>query len=252
MNEFGQGKVDVQGTPADLCQKHNNFVDLIGAIEESAAVESIETFSRRKSETFSMQSTSSSSSVERKDEGVQLEASSKGKVKGSLSMQYFRAGGHWSILLGLGFLFVFVQFVGSAIDYWVSVWSVCEQVSVLRIDLSNEIDYYSSIQDKTGGNAFNATKCTSFIRIDHESMHLHSSHISCRTIGVWINKVMYRCRSCVDKIVKFMRISFDIRIDPLCFVRCAYEFHEIFTMQCSTVSSLQPCVSSTQIRLVGY
>lgn len=118
----------MQGTPHDLCQHNDDFVDLVGVVEESDAFKCNKSFNRQDSETFSIQSMSSASTVDHdtmeKDKGLQLEASSKGKVKGSLSMHYFRAGGHWSMLFGMGFLFVFVQFVGSTIDYWVSVWSV--------------------------------------------------------------------------------------------------------------------------------
>lgn len=123
----------MQGKPIDLYRNHNDFVELIGIIE-TGVVETIETFGRRTSETSSIRSLSSDSSGEqdsknvndnnneKKDEGLQLEASSKGKVKGSLSLHYFRAGANWSILLGLACLFVFVQFLASAVDYWVSVW----------------------------------------------------------------------------------------------------------------------------------
>ena len=57
-----------------------------------------------------------------KTEGLQLEESSKGKVKGSIALNYFRAGSHWSILIVLGILFLVVQLLASAADYWVSIW----------------------------------------------------------------------------------------------------------------------------------
>lgn len=59
---------------------------------------------------------------EEKLEGVQMEASSKGKVKGSIAANYFAAGAHWSILFVIGLLFLIVQFLASAADYWVSIW----------------------------------------------------------------------------------------------------------------------------------
>lgn len=121
----------MQGTPIDLYRNHNDFVELVG-IAETEAVEQIGSFDRRVSESSSIQSLSSNSSAEQnsknvndngqKDEGVQLEASSKGKVEGSISLHYFQAGANWPILLGMAFLFIFVQFIASAVDYWVSVW----------------------------------------------------------------------------------------------------------------------------------
>lgn len=59
-----------------------------------------------------------------KDEGIQMEVSSKGTVKGSVSWNYLRAGAHWSILFTLFMSFLLVQFLASGIDYWVSVWYV--------------------------------------------------------------------------------------------------------------------------------
>lgn len=58
----------------------------------------------------------------KKTEGVELEASSKGKVKGSIAGNYFKAGAHWSILFVLAISFLIVQFLASAADYWVSIW----------------------------------------------------------------------------------------------------------------------------------
>lgn len=59
---------------------------------------------------------------EKKDEGVPMEAISKGKVKGSLLWNYFNSGAHWSVLLVLLFSVVFVQFLASTTDYFVSIW----------------------------------------------------------------------------------------------------------------------------------
>lgn len=59
---------------------------------------------------------------EEKDEGIQMEESSKGKVKGSMSAAYFKAGAHWTVLLVIAFSFIFVQVLASGADYWVGIW----------------------------------------------------------------------------------------------------------------------------------
>lgn len=56
------------------------------------------------------------------DEGIKMEESSKGKVKGSIAGNYFKAGAHWSILFIIGSLYIIVQVLASGADYWVSVW----------------------------------------------------------------------------------------------------------------------------------
>lgn len=90
-------------------------------------------FNRQASQTPSVRSSISSSSADSLhshkkdvndeiDKGIGLEATSKGKVKGSLAAHYFKAGAHWTILSFLLFTFIFTQFLASAVDYWVSVW----------------------------------------------------------------------------------------------------------------------------------
>lgn len=56
------------------------------------------------------------------EQGVGLEESSKGKVKGSVTLNYFRAGGNWFGLSVILILFIVSQILASAADYWVSVW----------------------------------------------------------------------------------------------------------------------------------
>lgn len=55
-------------------------------------------------------------------EGLPMEPNSKGIVKGSLYVAYFKAGANSSILLTLFISFLFVQFLASTSDYWVLLW----------------------------------------------------------------------------------------------------------------------------------
>lgn len=127
-----QGRVDIQGTPAELYKSNDDFVELVGIKEMPDVKESAEAYSRQQSETISSRSSSSSSlnsakesikpTEKDRDQGVQMEASSKGTVKGPILVNYFKAGAHWSILLTLLLSFLVVQFLASATDYWVSIW----------------------------------------------------------------------------------------------------------------------------------
>lgn len=120
------------GTPADLWRSDDDFIELVGIKEPDEIRENAKIFNRQQSETLSERSTASASiessdamqqnEIKLQDQGVQMEASSKGTVKGSITLNYFKAGAHWTILLVLLFSFLFVQFIASAIDYWVSVW----------------------------------------------------------------------------------------------------------------------------------
>lgn len=51
-----------------------------------------------------------------------FEMSSKGKVKGSLLLQYFKAGSHFGELIIILILFGLAQLIASGCDYWVSFW----------------------------------------------------------------------------------------------------------------------------------
>lgn len=104
-----------------------DFAELVGVDEPSETIVN----DRKMSKTSSMGSTFHSPSIDLEnnsvtkfDEGVELEASSKGKVKGSLFVSYFRAGANWPVLCIIIFLFVFAQMLGSAVDYFVSYWQV--------------------------------------------------------------------------------------------------------------------------------
>lgn len=115
----------MQGTPADLFRKCDTLADLFG-IMETPAERDVKLSTMQKLKALSRESVGVKDidSVEEDDgdEGLQLEASSEGKVKGSVPLNYFKAGAHWSVLLILLFSILFVQFLASCTDYFVSVW----------------------------------------------------------------------------------------------------------------------------------
>lgn len=116
-----------------MAQSGVDFAKLVGIKEQPTNEENTEFGNRsRKSSILSIISGKSSISEfeqfnenmedEDIDEGIQMEESSRGKVKGSISAAYFKAGAHWTALFVLAFSFIFVQVLASAADYWVSVW----------------------------------------------------------------------------------------------------------------------------------
>lgn len=130
------GKIEVQGTPMDLARSGVDFAKLVGTDDDQSEDDekskggdslksrksSVSSISSKGSRTSSLESEQLNGADDEEDEGVQLEATSKGKVKGSITGHYFRAGAHWSVLFVLAFSFVFVQIVASGCDYWVTVW----------------------------------------------------------------------------------------------------------------------------------
>lgn len=135
---LSQGKIAAQGTPTDLVR---SGVDLGTHDEDGTANrrrksmsgnETPENGSRRTSlRSLSINSTSTSldETMHSGDDAdqqyqfvSQLEESSKGTVNGSTPMNYFKAGGHLSILPLLFISFLATQIVTSSADIWVSVW----------------------------------------------------------------------------------------------------------------------------------
>ncbi|XP_055306890.1 ATP-binding cassette subfamily C member 4-like isoform X2 [Sitodiplosis mosellana] len=136
------GRIEAQGTPAELARSGVDFVELVGTVETPEVRDNSEMFKRQKSQTLSIRSTSMESlnsfieykenEQDKNDEGAHAEQSSKGKVKGSVFINYFTAGANWFILLFLCTSFLFVQLLGSAADYFVSIWTKQEEARTFR------------------------------------------------------------------------------------------------------------------------
>ncbi|XP_055306876.1 ATP-binding cassette sub-family C member 4-like [Sitodiplosis mosellana] len=134
------GKIEAQGTPVDLAHNGVDFAELEEIVEQLEGAENVRKISQQMSRKSSTQSAYSVNSRTDKSEsedeedgnsdedvGILMEATSKGAVKGSISWNYFKTGAHWSIIISLFFSFFLVQFIASAIDYWVSVWTKQEE-----------------------------------------------------------------------------------------------------------------------------
>ncbi|XP_055304324.1 ATP-binding cassette subfamily C member 4-like [Sitodiplosis mosellana] len=128
------GQIEVQGSPADVVKSGVDFAKLVGTDGINNNEKNPVRHGWRLSGELSASSTSISTEFdddeedEGRTEGVAMEASSKGKVDGSISLNYFRAGAHWSVLIVVGVLFLIVQLLASAADYWVSIWTKQEEM----------------------------------------------------------------------------------------------------------------------------
>ncbi|XP_037037714.1 multidrug resistance-associated protein 4-like isoform X1 [Bradysia coprophila] len=156
---LNDGKIEVQGTQSDLANSGIDFAKLIGGSTEKAADKTVGQITRQSSTTSVASNKTSQSDSENegdgkvggKDEGLQMEETSKGKVKGSVAWNYFSAGGHWMILIVLALSFLIVQVFVSGADYWVFVWVRQEQLRAstqqadgIESGLSTELCIYVS------------------------------------------------------------------------------------------------------------
>lgn len=123
----------MQGSPEFLSKSGVDFAKLVGTSEKEDHETKPENIDQPMSRQLSIRSLSSSNSSnessiveddshERSDEGIQMEASSKGKIKGSILKNYLTSGANWFALIILVSSFIIVQALASATDYWVSIW----------------------------------------------------------------------------------------------------------------------------------
>lgn len=132
-----QGKIENQGSPHDLVRSGVDFSALLRTEELDETVDGPDGRSRSRTHSRASIRSISSSSLhstdgeeeqpeEQKAKSVenlqQMESSSKGKVKGSLLVNYFHSGGHTVVLVIVGLLFLMAQILASTSDYWVSFW----------------------------------------------------------------------------------------------------------------------------------
>lgn len=142
----------MQGSPADLAESKIDYVQFMGMIEDQMeTIESIEKPASRKLPISSSKSNSFSHSKcvknDEKDDGVQMEESSKGKIEGSVAWGYFSAGAHWIVLVLLAVTFPIVDIFASGSDYWMSIWYV-NLGFLLPISTIRKVNlYFSPIQD---------------------------------------------------------------------------------------------------------
>lgn len=132
-----QGEIEAQGTPLKLSKSGIDFAELVISNETAENEEATERRpSRQLSHQLSVISLSSMAlgafgsgeSINKEEimdghtDGVGMEESSAGKVKGSIAMKYFNAGGNWFMVSLVLISLLISQCVASIVDYWVSVW----------------------------------------------------------------------------------------------------------------------------------
>ncbi|XP_031628372.1 multidrug resistance-associated protein 4-like [Contarinia nasturtii] len=199
------GKIEAQGSPLTLSRSGIDYVQLVGEIKTPEIDENFEVFKRQTSSTSSIKSQLSrqtsiapsinsgdipadmSGSHEKIDQGVGMESSSKGKVKGSVSLNYFKAGAPWPVLSLLFGSFVFVQLIASLVDYWVSIWTNQEETRALQ---KNAI-FNSTLQESRSLNDMRSLMfdITSFTLSTDECIYIFGSLIAALFIFTFLRSI---------------------------------------------------------------
>lgn len=126
--------MEAQGAPNDLSKSGIDFASLLKSDEVTEEeIDEMEFTARRRSRIGSRSSIRSSKSslsdggtADENGKSVevlqQMEASSKGQVKGSVSGIYLKSGANFFVLAIVFILFILTQVLASGADYWVSFW----------------------------------------------------------------------------------------------------------------------------------
>lgn len=124
-----QGKIEAQGTPADLANSGIDFVRFLGPTDDDEVEKDFVGNILPKTRKISVTSTFSNDSFysdcgnfDDGEIGLQMEESSKGKIKGSVPLRYFQSGSHWLVLVLLAIIFPVADIIASSSDYWMSIW----------------------------------------------------------------------------------------------------------------------------------
>ncbi|XP_055636392.1 ATP-binding cassette sub-family C member 4-like [Toxorhynchites rutilus septentrionalis] len=159
-----EGKVTMQGTPYDLSKNGVDFVELLQKMEEEtgdgdSSIVTSGKRSRKDSQTSIRSNASSHRSLDdftedelsenektakdrskSPEQDQHVEQSSKGKVEGSVLLNYIRCGANPCVIVALIILFLATQLAASAADLWVAFWtSQEEQRFYLSSNITDEV-----------------------------------------------------------------------------------------------------------------
>lgn len=141
---INDGAIEVQGSFQELLGSQVDYAQLLGLDESTdLAVEDKPESERmangpissllRQMSRVSVRSKSSDKTLKEKDNEetvvpVNVEASSKGTLKHSVYMEYFRSGANMCVVSIIGAMFLLAQTAASIIDWWMAYWVTQEEL----------------------------------------------------------------------------------------------------------------------------
>lgn len=141
---LNDGAIEAQGSYEELLESHKDYTLLLG-LEESNSFSSeekpeaerfdngpINNLLRSISRVSATNEYSDAKVTGREPDEVKLpvnvEASSKGKLKQSIYIEYFRSGANLCVVFVIGILFLLAQTAASVTDWWMAYWTTQEEV----------------------------------------------------------------------------------------------------------------------------
>nr|CAD7200060.1 unnamed protein product [Timema douglasi] len=143
---LNNGQIETQGTFQQLQESKFNFAQLLTSSEEDAD-EDVPPTMRQLSSQLSNQSLEEPEETEEPTETQEL--MSKGSLKSTVYMNYFKSGGGIYTLLFLVVVLVLGQMASSGADYWVTFWTNQEELRKYYSDLELEKSVFDLHENST-------------------------------------------------------------------------------------------------------
>jgi ABC-type multidrug transport system fused ATPase/permease subunit len=141
---LNDGATEAQGSFEELLGSHEDYAQLLSleesnssSVEEKPEAERcdngpVNNLLRRISRISNTKESSDDKVTRRESVDVKLpinvEASSKGKLKHSVYFEYFKSGANLCVVSVIGILFLLAQISGSVIDWWMAYWTTQEEL----------------------------------------------------------------------------------------------------------------------------
>ena len=141
---LNDGAIEAQGSLEELLESHKDYALPLGLEESSSSSSeekpeaerfdngSINNYLRRISRISTKNENSDEKVTGREPDEVKLpvnvETSSKGKLKQSIYIEYFRSGANLCVVFLIGILFLLAQIAASFIDWWMAYWTTQEEL----------------------------------------------------------------------------------------------------------------------------
>lgn len=144
---LNNGRIENQGTYKELTASNTDFASLLGGGDEENENEAT---LKRLSKQLSTQVTTEENDDDGAEADENAELISKGKMKASVYLKYFRSGASPFVLFLLLLVLIIGQMASSGADYWVTLWTNQEELRRYYKDKALEANAWSRFEEVNG------------------------------------------------------------------------------------------------------
>ncbi|XP_017889371.1 multidrug resistance-associated protein 4-like [Ceratina calcarata] len=145
---MNNGKIESQGTFAELQKKGTNFLSTLSTEENKEESETTDPSENAKADLVCMTTYGSKDDDEAEPEETE-ELMAKGNISNALYWKYFRAGGSICMILTFVLTLIFGQVASSGCDYWVAYWTNQEELRIKSLNTNHTLETSKQNQNLT-------------------------------------------------------------------------------------------------------